>query len=164
MRVILQGSMQHFAAAELLALLGRPGRSGTFDAASGEKRVRLFFHEGAIAWAEGNAGADAQALVTDLVSWPDGTFTFLDALVLPDGITPLALDVAALLAEAEVRIAEAREVPRIYPDAQTVFRVVQRPAGDISMRAEEFQILFQIGTGRSLAQLRTDTRRSALEL
>src|SRR6202011_5251301 len=105
MRVILQGSMRFFTAAELLSLFaGRP-HSGTFDAESGEKRVRFFFRDGRLEWAEGSAGGEAQSLVTDLVSWSDGTFSFLDALALPEGITPLGLDMAALVAEAQRRVA-----------------------------------------------------------
>jgi hypothetical protein len=164
MRVILQGSMQHFAASELLTLLAGPAHSGTFDAESGEKRVRLFISEGRLQWAEGSAGRDVLSLVTDLVTWTDGSFTFLDALALPDDVTPLAFDPTALLAEAQRRIAEAHEILRLYPDEQTVFRVVPQPVGDVTLHAEEFQILFKVGTGRSLAQLRSDTRRSALEL
>jgi hypothetical protein len=164
MRVILQGSMQHFAAGELLTLLAGPSHSGTFDAESGEKRVRLFLKEGRIQWAEGSAGRDVQALVTDLVTWTDGSFTFLDALALPDDVTPLALDPAVVVAEAQRRISEASEILRLYPDEQTVFRVVPQPVGDVTLHAEEFQILFKIGNGRSLVQLRSDMRRSALEL
>jgi hypothetical protein len=156
--------MRFFAAAELLSLIaGRP-HTGTFDAESGEKRVRLFFREGKLEWAEGSAGSDAQALVTDLVNWSDGTFTFLDALALPAGVTPLDLDAKVLVAEAEQRVAEAQRLLQLYPDENTVFRVVPKPTGDVSLQPDEFQLLFQIGSGRSLAELRNETKRPPLEL
>src|SRR5260221_170436 len=88
MRVILQGSMRHFAAAELMALFAQYVHTGTFDADSGERRVRLFFSDGRIAWAEGTSGTDAQELMTDLVRWPDGHLTILDALSVPHGGAP----------------------------------------------------------------------------
>jgi hypothetical protein len=166
MRVILQGSLRHFAAAELLPMLAGRGHTGTFDAESGEKRVRMLFREGRIDAAEASVGDDAQSIIADLVGWTDGTFTFLDGVELAPGAKPLDLDVAPLLAEAEKRAGEARRLLELYPDEQTVFQVVDRPsvAGDISLSPDEFQLLFQIGSGRSLAQLRSDRRRSAIEV
>jgi len=165
MRVILQGSVRYFAAAELMALLAQPVHTGTFDADSGEKRIRLFFQDGKIAWGEGTSGNDVQALVTDLVGWTDGNFTFLDAVSLPDGVTPLALDPIELAAEGARRNAEDQKVLALYPDEQTYLRVVPQPQTDvISLKPEQFQILFTIGTGRSLAHLLTALGRSALDL
>jgi hypothetical protein len=163
-RVILQGSLRFFSAGEMLTLVAARPRSGTLDAESGEKRVRLFFRDGKLEWAEGSAGSDAQSLVTDLVGWTDGTVTFLDALDLPQGITPLALDAKTVVDEAERRVAEAQRLLQIYPDDQIVFRVVPKPAGNVSLQPDEFQLLFQIGNGKSLAQLRAETKRSAVDL
>jgi FHA domain/Domain of unknown function (DUF4388) len=165
MRVILQGSMRHFAAAELMALLAQYVHTGTFDADSGDRRVRLFFQDGRIAWGEGTSGTDVHALMTDLVGWTDGNFTFLDAVSLPDGITPLALDPIALAAEGAQRIVADQKILALYPDPQTFLRVVPQPQTEvISLRPEQFQILFTIGTGRSLAQLLTGLGRTALDL
>jgi len=165
MRVILQGSLRHFAAAELLALLAGRGHTGTFDAESGEKRVRMLFREGRIDGAEASVGEDVPSIVADLVGWSDGSFTFLDGMELAPGTKALDLEVAPLLAEAERRTSEARRLLELYPDEQTVFQVVERPTVDISLSPDEFQLLFQIGTGRSLAQLRAaDRRRSAVEV
>jgi hypothetical protein len=166
MRVILQGSLRHFAAGELLPLLAGRGHTGTFDAESGEKRVRMLFREGRIDAAEASVGDDAQSIVADLVGWSDGTFTFLDGMEMAPGSKQLDLEVGPLVAEAEKRAGEARRLLELYPDDQTVFQVVDRPsvAGDISLSPDEFQLLFQIGSGRSLAQLRSDRRRSAIEV
>ncbi len=165
MRVILQGSVRHFGAGELMSLLGRPSHTGTLDAESGEKRIRLFIREGKIAWAEGSSGTGPDGLITDFVTWTDGSFTFLDALSLPEGVAPLQLDPSELITAAEQKIADTKRVLELYPDEQTVFRVVPNPQGDlISLRPEELQVLLAISGGRSLAQLRSDTKRTALEL
>lgn len=165
MRVILQGSVRHFGAAELMALFARPTHTGTFDAESGEKRLRLAFREGKIDWAEGTGGSNAQVLIADFVTWTDGSFTFLDGVSLPEGVTPLQIDPIEVVAAAEKRIADTKRVLELYPDEQTVFRVVPNPKNDlISLRPEELQILLAISGGRSLAQLRADTKRTALEL
>ena len=160
MRVVLQGSLQYFAATDLLAFLG--ARSGTFDAESGGQRLRLALREGHVVWSEGNG--DAAGVVAKLLGWNDGTFNFLDEVALPEGVSPLALEIAALIAEAETRNAEARRATSLYPDENLRFRVVNRPPGEINITAEEFQILFQIGTGKSLVQLRVESGRAAVDL
>src|SRR5258708_35723096 len=107
MRVVLQGSLQHFAARGLLTFLGSV-HNGTFDAESGGARLRLAIRDGQIVWAEGNG--DAAGVIAKLISWSDGTFTFLDEVALPEGASPLAHEIAAIIAEAEERNAEGRRV------------------------------------------------------
>ena len=159
MRVVLQGSLQHFAAKELLTFLGS-SHNGTFDAESGGQRLRLAIRDGWVVAAEGDG--DAAGVVAKLIGWSDGTFTFLDDVVLPEDASPL--EIAAVIAEAEERNDEARRISELYPDDSVKFRVVNRPPGEINITAEEFQILFQIGSGKSLAQLRADSGRTAADL
>ena len=150
MRVVLQGSLQHFPPRELLAFLAA-AQSGTFDAESGGERVRLALRDGKVVGAEGDS--DAVGVMVKLLGWSDGTFSFLDDIVLPETD---AQELASLIAAAEERV--------IFPDDAVKFRVVNRPPGEISLTAEEFQILFQIGTGKSPAQLRTESGRAAADL
>src|SRR5258707_12351729 len=104
MRVILQGSLEHFGAKELLLFLAKV-QEGTLDAESGGARLRIGLRGGHIVAAEGNG--DATGAVAKLLAGRDGTFTFLDEVVLPEGASPLALDVATVIAGAEERIAIA---------------------------------------------------------
>jgi pSer/pThr/pTyr-binding forkhead associated (FHA) protein len=157
MHVILQGSLEHFAAKKLLLFLAGV-QEGTLDAESGGARLRIALRDGHIVAAEGNG--DAFGVVAKLLGSSDGTFTFLDEVVLPEGASPLALDVAAVIAGAEERIA----IAGLYPDENITFRVINRPPGEISLTAEEFQLLFQIGTGKSLGQLRMENGRAAVDL
>jgi hypothetical protein len=150
MRVVLQGSLQHFAAKELLAFIAA-AQSGTFDAESGGERVRLALRDGKVVGAEGNG--DATGVMVKLLGWSDGTFSFLDDVVLPD---IKAQELSALIAAAEERV--------VFPDDGVKFRVVNRPPSEINITAEEFQVLFQIGTGKSPAQLRTESGRAAADL
>jgi len=150
MRVVLQGSLQHFAAKELLTFLGS-SRTGTFDAESGGQRLRLAIRDGQI------VAPDAVGDVAKLLGWSDGTFAFHDEVVVAEGAS--SAEIATVIAEAEERNAEAR---RASEDIR--FRVVNRPPGEINITAEEFQILFQIGTGKSLAQLRAESGRSGVDL
>jgi hypothetical protein len=157
MRVVLQGSLQHFAAKELLLFLGS-AHSGTFDAEAGGERLRLAIRDGHVVFAEGNG--DAVGVMAKLLGWSDGTFTFLDEVMLPEGATPQSHELAAIIAEGEGR----NSVASLYPNDGIRFRVVNKPPGEISMTPEEFQILFQIGSGKSLAQLRDEGRHTAADL
>lgn len=158
MRVVLQGSLEHFAAKELLAFIAA-AHSGTFDAESGGARVRIALRDGQVVGAEGDS--DAIGVMAKLLGSSDGTFSFLDDVVLAEGE---AQELAAVIAAAEERMAQARRASEIFPDENVRFRVVNRPPGEINITAEEFQILFQIGTGKSLAQLRTESGRAAADL
>jgi hypothetical protein len=158
MSVVLQGSLQHFAPRELLAFIAA-AHSGTFDAESGGQHVRLALRDGKVVGAEGNG--DAAGVMARLLGWSDGTFSFLDEIVLPD---IEAQELPALFAAAEERIVEARRLAHLFPDDSVTLRVVNRPPEAISLSPEEFQILFQVGTGKSLARLRVATGRAADEL
>jgi pSer/pThr/pTyr-binding forkhead associated (FHA) protein len=158
MRVVLQGSLQHFPPRELLAFIAA-AHSGTFDAESDGERVRLALRDGKVVGADGDG--DAAGAMAKLLGWSDATFSFLDDVVLPD-IEPQEL--SALIAAAEERIDEARKLADLFPDDGVKFRVVNRPPGEINITAEEFQILFQIGTGKTLAQLRSESGRAAADL
>ena len=159
--MLFRSSLQHFAAKELLPFLAGV-HSGTFDAESGGQRLRLALHGGQVIWAEGNG--DAIGVVARLIGWSDGTFTFLDEVTLPEGASPLPHEIAVIIAEAEERNAEAHRLSQLFPDEKIKFRVVNRPPGEISLTAEEFQLLFQISGGKSLAQLRVDSGRAAADL
>jgi pSer/pThr/pTyr-binding forkhead associated (FHA) protein len=154
MSVVLQGSLQHFAAKELLEFLAA-AHSGTFDAESGGERVRLALRDGKVVGAEGNG--DAAGVLAKLLGWRDGTFSFLDEVVLTEGD---AQELTSLIAAAE----EARRLAELFPDDGITFRVVNRPPEAISLTAEEFQILFQIGTGKSLERLRAASGRPVGEI
>jgi pSer/pThr/pTyr-binding forkhead associated (FHA) protein len=150
MQVILQGSLRHFPPGELLPFVSRRTESGTLDLETTGRRTRILFKEEKIVWAEsdrGTAGADA---VLDACEWTAGTFTLLDAASMPEGATPLALELAPLLEESKRRAAAAA----LYTDA-TLFRVVDDPAlqQQVSLTGDEFKILFRLGSGRSFKDL-----------
>ena len=117
-----------------------------------------------MAWAEAGGAGDLGAIVALLVSWDEGEFWFLDDVAMPEGVTPLAIDIEPLVAAAQARAMEEQRLLKLFPDEQIAFRVINQPKGDVSLRPEEFQILFQIGSGRSLAQLRLDSNRPPVEL
>ena len=157
MRVILQGSLEHFSAAELLPFLAKNAHSGTLTLDAKSKRVRIFLRAGKIDWADASAGLGAEEAILDLFAWDGGEFSLQDEVTLPDGARPLDLDPSVLIEEG-IRRASYR------PDQ--MFCVIN-PPGDrdqISLKPDEFNALFRIGAGRALAQLAKDLGRTFNEI
>jgi hypothetical protein len=159
---ILTGSLRHFPASEILLLLGAKKHSGTFTAEEADARVRLAFRDGLLVAAEGG-GLEPDELIARVASWSDGTFTVIEEV---EGATPLSLDITPLVAEAEMRAAESRRLLELFPDEEVRFRVVDKPANEaaISLSADEFQVLFQFATGKTLAELLAESTRPPIEL
>lgn len=167
MAVILGGDLHYFRVAELLAMFAAQTHSGTFSASDGSRKTTVSFQEGKISWVDSNGGhLGAEEGVLDLLSWSRGTFEFFDQQSLPSGRQALDLDVRPLLSEAMRREGEREKILSFYPDDRVTFSVAEEPAqdGKISMTAEQFKLVFQIGRGRSLRELCEQLGRPPLEL
>jgi len=166
MRVVLEASVGHFTAGELLTLIAARHRSGTLDATHGDKRVRIFIRDGKVVGAEGNG--TAESIVTELAGWREGSFRVLDGVAMPENVAAVSLEMETLVAEGEKRAAEEHRLLELYPSDDIVFTVNQQPRPQssevISLRPDEFQLLFQIGQGKSLAQLRSEAQKPPLDL
>jgi hypothetical protein len=99
MQVVLQGSLRHFGAAELLSFLCGRGESGTLNLEAGDRRARVLFLGDLIVWAESSERTDPKDAVLELFDWHSGTFTVVDSVVVPDNVYPL-LDSAYTLGRA----------------------------------------------------------------
>jgi len=104
--------------------------------------------------------------VLDLFTWQDGQFTFAEDNALPEGAVAVALETAPLIQEGPKRAEEVLKILRLYPDDSVTFRVIEEVAqqGKISLTADEFKILFRIGSGRVLKQLVQDLGKLPVEL
>lgn len=159
MQVILQGSLRHFPAAELLRFLCAESRKGTLDLETQGRRTRILFEGPTIVWGESSKVPDAVEAILDAFGWDAGTFTLLDSVALPANATALALTLDALHDEAR-----RRSESRGYAD-ETMFRVVENPEQQqVSLNGEQFKILFRLSTGRTLAQLVSELGSDRTEL
>src|SRR5687767_9321541 len=120
MQVILQGSLRHFPPAELLGFLCRAGRKGTLDLESPGRRVRILFENEALLTAQSKTSGEGIDAALEILDWAEGTFTLLDAAVVPEGTKTLGLTMRDLVAEANRRA----ELAAGFADT-TVFRVVE---------------------------------------
>lgn len=159
MQVILEGSLRHFGAGELLAFLCARGGGGTLDLDASGKRARIFFRDAKVVWAESNQSQKSVSeTLIDAFGWDAGAFRLLDTIELPANATAVSLDVGEVMAEA----ARRRES---YRDGD-VFRVVDDPAlqQQVSLTSAEFRLLFRVGSGKSYGELARDAGMSATEL
>jgi hypothetical protein len=147
MHVVLQGSLRHFTAAELLTFLCGRGQSGTLDVQEGTRRSRILFQDDKILHAESisTPGQEAVEVVLDVFRWMDGTFSLVDGACLPETIAPAVIDLTAILEQARRRA----EAEKSFPDG-TFFKVVDDPSGQqVSLTADQFKLLFRVGSGRT---------------
>lgn len=153
MQVVLQGSLRHFPAAELLTFLCRQGRSGTLDLEAAGRKTRIVFEADTIVRAESSRIDDPVEAVLDAFEWMAGAFTLLDSAVVPGDAKRESLALQSLL-EAAAKRAEASS---LYADG-TLFRVIDDPAvqQQVSLSGEEFKLLFRLGTPRTFRDLAMD--------
>lgn len=152
MQVILQGSLRHFPAAELLNFLR--GRSGTLDLESSGRKARIVFDGETILYPDLEAALDAFESTA-------GTFTLLDSAVVPEGAKRELIALQTLLEAAKKR-AEANAQ---YSDT-TPFRLVDDPAvqQQVSLSGDEFKLLFRLSNPRTFRELAADVGLSRNEL
>lgn len=162
MQVVLQGSLRHFPAAELLTFLCSRGQSGTLEVQDGTRRARILFQDEKILHAESasSPGQEALEVVAGVFQWMDGTFSLLDSASVPENVAPAVLDLTAILEEVRRRA----EAAKSYPDG-TFFKVVEDPSGQqVSLSADQFKLLFRVGSGRTFRDLLADLGIPAAEL
>jgi len=153
MQVVLQGSLRHFPAADLLKFLCGRGQSGTLDLETPGRRTRILYDNDTILWAESNKTDQPRDAVLDALEWMSGTFTLLDSAVVPENVKAISVPLADVLAES----ARRAEAASLFPDS-TLFRLVDAPElqQQVSLTGEEFKILFRLSTGRTFRELVAD--------
>lgn len=150
----LQGSIETFALPDVMRLLASTKKTG---------RLRLtgIGGSGSVWVADGQVvGATAEARRTDgtvdvlfeLLRLPDGEFVF-DADELPEHLSPPE-EVEPVLAQAETRLAEWREIEAVVPSSQSW--VTLNPTlrtDDVTIDADAWAMIVRVGHGTSVDAL-----------
>jgi pSer/pThr/pTyr-binding forkhead associated (FHA) protein len=154
MQAVLQGSLRHFPAAELLTFLCNQSRAGTLDVESSGRRIRIVFEGDTILYPALEAALDA-------FEWTAGTFTLLDSAVVPEGAKRESIALQTLLEAAKKRA----EASAGYSDT-TLLRLVDDPAvqQQVSLSGDEFKLLFRLSNPRTFRELAADVGLSRNEL
>lgn len=149
MQVILSGSLRHFPPAELLSFLSSRSTRGTCDFENAGRRTRVYLGGDKVIGAESSRGGDVAEAVLEVLAWNAGTFMLLDAAELPEGVTPVALELHALIDEAKKRA----ETASAYKEG-TTFRVVDNPLQQqLSLTGDDLKLLFRLTAQRPFKEL-----------
>jgi hypothetical protein len=160
MTVILQGSLRHFPPWQLLPFLVCSVESATVQT-EGSTPVRLCLRGGRAVWGESPEGNDVVAAAAAMLSADGGMFMVSDSVDMPAGAQTVEMEIGELLEEAGKRAREAA----VFGDS-VQFRVLDDPSSheSISLTADEFRLVFKIGTGRTVGELAQGTAQSRAEL
>lgn len=97
-------------------------------------------------------------IIYDCFVWSGGTFAFAEEMRLPNYAVTISVDLSNLIMEGARRIEEWEQCVKLLPDKKAVFRVVANPSEEkITLKADEWRILFLINAARTLEDLCHDS-------
>lgn len=99
--------------------------------------------------------------IYDLFLWPDGRFEFTDTQGTPESPVRIDMDLRLVLEEGLHRLKQWRELRPLLPS--TVTFLVQRKGFDVQDPIDQ-QILGLVASGKTLAAISLETRRSEFEI
>jgi Domain of unknown function (DUF4388) len=104
----------------------------------------------------------AEEIVYDLFLWPDGHFDFQDgAEPVAEGAVNLDMDTALVVREGGYRVLEWKRIRDAFPSSSVTFKVTHAAFGVED--GVERQILGLAASGKTLAAISLETRRSEFE-
>jgi hypothetical protein len=148
--VSLQGSLDTFALPDVLVLLASTGKSGELRVAGRrsatgrgtELEGRLWFDGGRLTAADLGDPTDA---VFELLRLVEGTFSFGFGAA-PDPRPAMAVE--PVLAEAQARLSEWREIERVVPSLSAWLELAaDAPSAHVSIRADQWRLVVAVGGG-----------------
>ncbi|SRR5581483_135587 len=93
-------------------------------------------------------------IIYDSFVWNGGTFSFAEQMDLPNYAVTISIDLSNLIMEGARRIEEWEQCLQLLPDKKAVYRVVANPSEEkITLKADEWRILFLINAARTLEDL-----------
>ena len=150
----LQGSLDTFALSDVLLLLAGTGKSGELHVAghrdAGSVRPpslqgRVWFEAGELVGCDVPRASDDEDALFELLRLGAGTFSFGPGNA-PAPHAPR--DVEPLLAEAQRRLSEWREVEKFVPSMTAWLELAaEPPAAHVAMRGDQWRLIAAVGGG-----------------
>lgn len=145
---MLQGSLDNFALDEVLGLLSSTSKSGQLDIKGDRGTGSLMFTHGSLADAKASFtanGTSIEDVMFELLRYEDGTFNFTSREI--EAIDH-AENVASVLAAAENRLADWREIETVVPTLDhMVTPAPDLPAEEVNINRAEWAVLTVIAAG-----------------
>ena len=145
----LSGTLETFSLPDVLRLLSSTKKTGLLALDGDRGRGRLWVREGAIVAADADRATNEQleGVAFELLRFVEASFEFDSGAEAPvDGDAHAVDDV---LAEAESRLAEWREIEAVVPSLDVWVRMVDELDDDRTVTAPQWRVLAQVGTGAS---------------
>jgi len=120
--VSLHGTLETFALPDVLTLLTATKKSGELRVVGGRIDGRVWFDAGEVVGADVAGGTSAVDAIFELLRLPSGTFSFDADRTAPSPGAPAATDI--LLADAQARLSEWREIETVIPSLDHLVRLV----------------------------------------
>jgi hypothetical protein len=144
--VSLKGSLETVGLSDVLALLAVTGKTGELQVGGGTVDGHVWFMDGQLIGSSAGRAASHLDVLFELLRLKSGTFTF------EDGRGPSApgeaVPVEELVAEANSRVAEWREIELVVPSLTAVVSMSPDAPGDeIVVRADQWRLLVATGGG-----------------
>ncbi len=161
----LQGNIESFPVSDILRLLHGQDQTGRLRVEGDRGTLSIFMESGRLVAAEhnGEIGITILDAMVELIRSTSGSFAF-DTDVRPVvAAEPEQLE--AVLSEAEFCVAEWEEIEADVPSLEMWAQPVDTLTDDsITINAEQWRLLVAMGSGASLATLRTVTGLRPLEI
>ena len=148
----LRGSLETFALTEVLTMVASTGKSGELQVDGEALTGRVWLEGGQVIGARAGEATDPADAVFRLLCLTDGEFRFETGSSAPEPGAPQSVD--AVLAAAQDRLTEWREIEAVIPSPDSVIRL-QRAlgGGDVQLTGAQWDAVVALGAGRSLAEL-----------
>lgn len=143
----LSGTLETFSLPDVLRLLSSTKKTGRLALDGDRGRGRIWVRDGSIVAADADRAANEriEGVAFELLRFAEASFEFESgAETSTDGTSHEVDDV---LAEAEVRLAEWREIEAVVPSLDVWVRMVDELDAERTVAPEQWRVLARVGTG-----------------
>jgi len=147
--VALSGTLETFSLPDVLRLLSSTSKTGLLALDGDRGRGRIWVRDGAIVDADADRATneDVEGVAFELLRFADANFEFDSGIEPAEAGDPRPVD--DVLAEAESRLAEWREIEAVVPSLDVWARMVAEVDTDRTVSPTQWRVLALVGTGTS---------------
>lgn len=147
----LSGNLTDFALDEVLRFIGSAHKSGQLTVEHAGRQGLVWLDNGKVAAAKLDDADKPAEVVFDLLRLADGSFNFDAEATAPSG-REKAVELDAVLGEAQSMLTEWREVEKVVPSVKTLVALSAKPPeGDIKVDVSQWATICAVGAGGPVA-------------
>jgi hypothetical protein len=148
---MLAGNLAQVPLVDVLRLLASGAQTGLLRVVDGANRGEIFVEDGSLIHAV-TGGQMGEGAVYALMAWQRGEFSFAPEVPAPESSITMPTD--RLLVEGTRHAREWREIKRVIPSTDVVFRLSASGSdGAISLEPEEWQVLAKVDGERDVSEI-----------